>query len=451
MKSFVTVLCAATLASGCITFSFAKPKDAKSSSGISSYCKDDSPSWSADATVAERLEASLCSSAIAPGEVFASATYGDELSPAMAIVGCQHSQARDCSSPLGQTIMYDHAGRLTREALVDAMKAESIADDLSAAFADAYDAARATRLASKPDAEIATVYFEYAAARDAFWSDHDTSEAEAALSELASNRTDADALDAAIAQRDGLVRACMNDSEFSTKYCWHATLARPLTQAIREAAEEQERYDIAYLEHQMLARSGDLSTPSLALRLALESKTKELSSNGAVRPPSYIDNIGLNPWIARWPDAPPKFGDESGELFEKVVVSSAEVQRIVKAKEHATIIFKTRVSAHHSSGPCSDTGVVVLHQGKLKVARRCAPGTSTYETHKTAPVKVPIEDVASLAVGNRAYVVQAKKGAVGRLSFANPRASIHANEGPGANPAHIVRFTAVRPAKPGLP
>ena len=106
--------------------------------------------------------------------------------------------------------MYDHAGRLTREALVDAMKAESIADDLSAAFADAYDAARATRLASKPDAEIATVYFEYAAARDAFWSDHDTSEAEAALSELASNRTDADALDAAIAQRDGLVRACMN-------------------------------------------------------------------------------------------------------------------------------------------------------------------------------------------------------------------------------------------------
>ena len=418
----VPLLALSSLPMGCMRFY----RPGEGPGGTPAICHAKHVRWDKDASPGDQTLAALCDEDAPPADIYKQMKPDDALTAAMVVVVCGRQKAPDaCDKPLGQAIRRDLATQYSGQDVSAALAAASVDKDTTQAFLASYADARKQAQALAPDGDIAKQYLHWAKARDTFWGARTDAAAQArTLAKDASGK-----LDDAIALRDRLVKACMQETKFSTTYCWNNHVVRPLTQSIEDAAEKKQRFDVAYVENETLTEDPGYDRPALVLDLLFSR--------------SYSD------WVPMPPEHPARYTPKSHDLFAKVDVSSAEVKQVVPHGDNATIVFKTRVSHAYMSGPCNDK--LVLQDGRLKKETQCGRGSSTTDVDRTAPVKVPAEDVAGLVPGNRAYVVAPKKSKAGRLLYANPRATISADEGPDSDPPHRWRFTEVRTPGPGLP
>jgi hypothetical protein len=388
-------------------------------------CTEPSTPWSADADQGQQVTTALCGDPIPVGDVFKQMRHGDTLDGALVVVSCFRHQPAVCSTPLAKAILGDLASAPDSQ-LSEALSAASVPDPLAADFVSVMGEARAALDGDSPSGDFVDKIDRWTKARDAFWEPR--KELLASAIEL-SNSVDG-RLDEAIELRDRLVRECIDETEFSSRYCWHGNVVRRLTEQILPVAEKEERYVIAKLEHMTLTQSASFDGPSLLLRLLLDDE----------RPDKR--------WIARQPEAPHKYDDKSKELFEKVVVTSQHIEKIAKAKDVATLFFLKTVSEVTSAGACKE--VIVQERGRLKVKAICPPGrVIRRDVEHYPPVRVQLSDVIGLEVGHSAYVIQSDAKAVGRVLWI--RDGLSREAGTPNQPDLRWRIAEVRAAVHGLP
>lgn len=189
----------------------------------------------------------------------------------------------------------------------------------------------------------------------------------------------------AAALRDEHVAACVDGSTLPPLQCWHATIARPLTEAIAQMAVRQGDGPRAWVEQQTLESGSDLFTAGNEISYQ-QSKAMGHSS----RAYTAWDRM---PTVATNPDLRKEVAALTKEGVEWV---TAKVERVEVSGEAATIHLQTRVSKRTDS-ICKETNKVDrIENGKVYYKKKCRAG-KTHVTRTTFdPVSVPAADVRGL-------------------------------------------------------
>jgi hypothetical protein len=375
-----------------------------------------------------------------PASIYREWNGEDAFAASLVVVTCGAQLARSaksCDDELGAAIVRDLAEACSpsdvREALAKAGASgehlerylgryeEVRASALSrGAGAGSSDAAKAYRSMQAEKAKLAAVT-KAEAARIA--------ELRPRLEEsLARKQGSAELLAAAAQARDAYVSRCVAETKLSTGYCWHATLARPLTEQIAKLADLSGDKMVAYLEWDTLEHEADLRAPAAQLWRSVRS----------------IDRDSV--WTKLAEPKPVRSLDERLAAQKNLEFIGEEVLGVKKNGARATLAWKTRVSGSVGYS-CGDPRLKVTQSGDIKIVRPCYESSRETTTHANAPVDLPAAEVEGITPGQHAVVILPKGKRSGRLMQASPT-FVHTGR---EKEWHRFRHTESRPPRQGIP
>ncbi|MEX1361857.1 MAG: hypothetical protein AB1Z98_01955 [Nannocystaceae bacterium] len=215
---------------------------------------------------------------------------------------------------------------------------------------------------------------------------------------------DAALLAEAVTLRDEQVRACFDRSALDPLDCWHATVARPLTEAIARMAVRQGDAARARVEHETLESAPDQFTTGNEISYA-QMRAMKGSSSAPYTAWDFIPSFPRDPELAK----------EVAELSKDLEWVKAEVDRVEVAGGQATIHLLTKVTKK-TANICKETNKVDrIDNGKVIYKKKCRAGKTTTTRTPYAPVVVPAADVRGLEHGQLVSVVVEPKSRRGHL------------------------------------
>lgn len=328
----------------------------------------------------------------------------DPLQASLIVTGCvDHGtcEARR-SYVVGQMVPYAEA--VTPQSVQQAVARLDLDPSVRDAYVEHYTAARATVLSladQMPEKDVAVCLDLPQQIRERRAGDYETLADHYAqfdalwprLRGVMDNEAgDAALLAEAVALRDATVAACYERTALEPLQCWHATPARPLTEAVFRMAIRQGDTPRARVEQETLKSAPDQFMVGNEISFA---QSKQLSPSG-----SYTA-WDRRPTIAYDGTLDAAVRSMGGEVDGVV----AEVEGIQRSGDEATIRLKTQVEkkTHHI---CKETDKIDrVKNGKVYYKQKCREGKT--ETIRTAfePVTVPAADVARLETGALVNVV----------------------------------------------
>ncbi len=205
---------------------------------------------------------------------------------------------------------------------------------------------------------------------------------------------DASLLSEAVALRDEHVAACFERGTLDPKLCWHATPARPLTEAIARMAVRQGDAARATVEHETLESGRDLF--SVANEISY-SQSRWFSEKRTTRNYTAWDLV---------PSVPhdPALDTDVGKLSQGIEWVSAKVEAVDVSGAEATIRLQTKVT-ERTDKICKETNKIDrVDNGKVYYKRKCRNGKTHVTRTPYEPVMVPATDVPHLAKDLRVRV-----------------------------------------------
>lgn len=340
----------------------------------------------------------------------------DPLQASLIVTGCVDHGTCEAKRSYVVGQMATYAELATPRAVEQAMAGLELPDGTKAAYLKHYADARAQVLEladAMPDKDVEvcrelprTIRDRRADDYETFADHHDRFEAlwPRLSGVMAGDSGDQALLDEAVALRDEHVAACAERSTLEPLLCWHATPARPLTEAIARMAARQGDAARARVELETLESGPDLFTTGNEISYA---QTKQMGRGGSTRAYTAWDRM---PTIGHDEDLAKLAGSMDG--LEWV---TAEIERVETTGDEATIHLQTRVSKR-TDFICKDTSKIDrIDNGKVYYKQKCRKGKTHVTRTPFDPVTVPATDVPGLVEGQMVKVVVESSSRRGHL------------------------------------
>ncbi len=214
---------------------------------------------------------------------------------------------------------------------------------------------------------------------------------------------DADLLAQTVKLRDEHVAACFERSTLEPLQCWHATPARPLTEAIMRMAARQGDAPRAWVEQETLKSGRDQFSMGNEI-----SYTQTAAMRSSSRAYTAWDPMNV---VAHDADLEASIRT----MAKDIEWVTAKVDSVSISGDQATVSLQTKVEKR-TDQICKETNKIDrVKDGKVYYKKKCRDGKTHVTRTPYAPVTVPAADVANLSKDLRVRVAVEPESRKGHL------------------------------------
>ena len=345
----------------------------------------------------------------------------DPVLASMIVVNCASGDR--CSYPyvVGQMAYYAQA---KPEDVAAGLARMQLADEVKRAWVDRFRAAREEVLAnaaamSEEDAPLlrdlpAAVRAERAKYNAALADDLDAYDklAPELAAALEAKRGDKALIARASTLRDRHVRRCVDATAFSTSFCWHGTIARPLTESIAWLAVYANDALTANLEEDTLGTGLDVTGAANHISM-MQERARDIGQRYSWDPWSRLDGLKEEKRKA--------LHERVYEMREGIDWGGEGLKSVgERGGGLATVNYEVRVSSSTGYECSKNIKLRAENDGSIKAYRKCRVSSHETERHVTKPVTVPAADARGLKKGNFVFTIFDAKTRRGRVVHARP-------------------------------